>query len=137
MRLRLVYPVIASLGVLGHDVGDTPARSLTGRRGHTALGGLPPTSRLSPTFDRVHLGGWFAGALLALTTTARRPARRRAAGGCIGGLPVGLGSYLAWVNRDRPTNSKLVTMAAPLVAPHRRVAYGYTTQILYTVSTRE
>ena len=58
------------------------------------------------------LGGWCLGALIVITTMTERPDRRSAAGRPLIGVPVALGVYLAWVQRDWPAQRKAVGAAA-------------------------
>jgi pimeloyl-ACP methyl ester carboxylesterase len=60
------------------------------------------------------LGGWFAGVLIAITTMPGVPLDDELLAGLSVGLPIGLGVYLAWTNRDRPAETKTVGFAAAL-----------------------
>jgi hypothetical protein len=52
------------------------------------------------------LGGWFLGALLVLTTLPGIPLLDELLTTLSSGLPIGLGVYLAWVNRDWSARTK-------------------------------
>ncbi|HEY7629664.1 MAG TPA: alpha/beta fold hydrolase [Thermoleophilaceae bacterium] len=60
------------------------------------------------------LGGWFAGAIVVLTASLRVPLDGELfAVGTIG-VPVGLGIYWAWVNRDQSSRTKTAGLVAAL-----------------------
>jgi len=58
------------------------------------------------------LGGWFLGALLALTALPGVPLNDELLTALSAGLPIGLGAYLAWVRRDRSGNIKTIGLTA-------------------------
>ena len=58
------------------------------------------------------LGGWFAGVLIVITTMPGVPLDDELLAGLSVGVPIGLGVYLAWVNRDRPAETKAMGFAA-------------------------
>ena len=58
------------------------------------------------------LGGWFLGALIVLTTMPGTPLDNELLAMLGVGLPVGLGIYLAWVQRDSSRQDKSVGLAA-------------------------
>ena len=60
------------------------------------------------------LGGWFAGVLIVITTMPAVPLDDELLAGLSVGVPIGLGVYLAWVNRDRPAETKAMGFAAAL-----------------------
>jgi pimeloyl-ACP methyl ester carboxylesterase len=60
------------------------------------------------------LGGWFAGALIVLTTMPTIPLDDELLAALSVGLPVGLGLYFAWVNGDWSARTKLMGSAAAL-----------------------
>jgi pimeloyl-ACP methyl ester carboxylesterase len=62
------------------------------------------------------LGGWFAGALIALIALPTVPLDSELLAGLSVGVPVGLGIYWAWVRRDWPTRTKSIGLAAALGA---------------------
>jgi pimeloyl-ACP methyl ester carboxylesterase len=57
------------------------------------------------------LGGWFGGSLVVLTTMPHLPLDDELLAVFATGLPVGLGIYLAWVNRDWPATTKATGFA--------------------------
>ena len=58
------------------------------------------------------LGGWFAGALIVLVALPTVPITDELLVSLSVGVPVGLGIYLAWVNRDWSTTTKATGFAA-------------------------
>jgi pimeloyl-ACP methyl ester carboxylesterase len=58
------------------------------------------------------LGGWFLGALIVMTTMPGIPIDDELLVGLSVGLPIGLGIYLAWVNRDLAGPTKSTGFAA-------------------------
>jgi hypothetical protein len=58
------------------------------------------------------LGGWFLGALLALTALPGVPLNDELLTALSVGLPIGLGAYLAWVRRDWSANIKTIGLTA-------------------------
>jgi pimeloyl-ACP methyl ester carboxylesterase len=58
------------------------------------------------------LGGWFVGALIVMTTMPGVPLDDELLAVLAVGVPVGLGIYWAWVQRDWSTKSKGVGLAA-------------------------
>jgi hypothetical protein len=59
-------------------------------------------------------GGWFAGALIVLTTMPTVPLDDDLLAGLSVGVPVGLGIYLAWVRRGRPSRVNATGLALAL-----------------------
>jgi hypothetical protein len=60
------------------------------------------------------LGGWFLGVLIVLTTSSTIPIEDQLLAVVSIGVPIGLGIYLAWVNRDRQSNANTIGFAAAL-----------------------
>jgi pimeloyl-ACP methyl ester carboxylesterase len=60
----------------------------------------------------IGLGGWLLGALVVITTMPAVPLDDELLGALSIGLPIGLGIYLAWVNRDWSTRTKVTGFAA-------------------------
>ena len=60
------------------------------------------------------LGGWFGGVLLVVTTMPETPLDDERFVTLSVGLPVGLGIYWAWVNRESKATSKLIGLALGL-----------------------
>ena len=60
------------------------------------------------------LGGWFLGVLIVLTTMPGVPLDDDVLAALSVGVPVGLGVYLAWVDRDRPSAARATGFAAAL-----------------------
>ena len=58
------------------------------------------------------LGGWFLGVLIVITTMPGVPLNHALLAVLSVGVPVGLGTYWAWVHRDWPAQSKRVGLAA-------------------------
>jgi pimeloyl-ACP methyl ester carboxylesterase len=58
------------------------------------------------------LGGWFLGVLVVLTTMPGVPLVDELVTALSVGLPIGLGIYLAWVNRDWSATTKATGLAA-------------------------
>jgi hypothetical protein len=58
------------------------------------------------------LGGWLAAALLVLTVLPGVPLGDELLGALSIGVPVGLGLYLAWVNRAWTARTKAIGLAA-------------------------
>jgi pimeloyl-ACP methyl ester carboxylesterase len=58
------------------------------------------------------LGGWFLGALIVLTALPTVPLTDELLGALSIGVPIGLGVYLAWVNRDWNAKTKATGFAA-------------------------
>ena len=58
------------------------------------------------------LGGWFLGVLIVLTTSSTIPIEDQLLAVVSIGVPIGLGIYLAWVNRDRQSNANTIGVAA-------------------------
>ena len=58
------------------------------------------------------LGGWFVGALIVLIALPTVPLDDELLAALSVGLPIGLGIYLAWVNRDWAANTKATGFAA-------------------------
>jgi len=62
----------------------------------------------------IGLGGWFAGALIALTTMPTVPLDSDLLAGVSVGVPVGLAIYWAWIRPDRPAATKTIGLTAAL-----------------------
>jgi pimeloyl-ACP methyl ester carboxylesterase len=60
------------------------------------------------------LGGWFLGVLIVITTMPRVPLDDELLAAFSVGIPMGLGIYLAWVNRAWDTQTKITGFAAAL-----------------------
>jgi pimeloyl-ACP methyl ester carboxylesterase len=60
----------------------------------------------------IGLGGWFLGVLIVLTVSSTTPLDDPVLGILSVGVPVGLGIYLAWVNRDRSVNARTMGLGA-------------------------
>jgi pimeloyl-ACP methyl ester carboxylesterase len=60
------------------------------------------------------LGGWLAGVLIALTAMPGVPLDDELLATFSVAVPVGLGVYLAWVNRDRASRTRAIGFAAAL-----------------------
>lgn len=58
------------------------------------------------------LGGWFLGVLIVLTTSSTIPIEDQLLAVVSIGVPIGLGIYLAWVNRDRQSTANTIGFAA-------------------------
>jgi hypothetical protein len=58
------------------------------------------------------LGGWFLGVLIVITTMPGAPLDDELLAALSVGLPIGLGIYFAWVNRDRSARIKTTGFAA-------------------------
>ena len=58
------------------------------------------------------LGGWFLAVLIVLTTSSTIPIEDQLLAVVSIGVPIGLGIYLAWVNRDRRSNANTLGVAA-------------------------
>lgn len=58
------------------------------------------------------LGGWLLGALVVLTTAPGIPLDEDILAAVSVALPIGLGVYLAWVDRDRPGGARATGLAA-------------------------
>jgi hypothetical protein len=62
------------------------------------------------------LGGWFLGVLIVITTLPDVPLDDELLAALSIGGPIGLGIYLAWVNRDWSARTKFTGFAAALAA---------------------
>jgi pimeloyl-ACP methyl ester carboxylesterase len=62
------------------------------------------------------LGGWFLGVLIVITTMPGTPLDDELLAALSVGLPVGLGIYFAWVNRDWTAVTKAAGLAAAVAA---------------------
>ena len=62
------------------------------------------------------LGGWFLGVLLVITTMPGTPLDSELLATLSVGVPIGLGLYFAWVNRDWSATTKTVGFAAAMSA---------------------
>ena len=60
----------------------------------------------------VGLGGWCLGVLIAMTTMPAVPLDDDLLAALSVGLPIGLGIYFAWVNRDWSGQTKIIGLAA-------------------------
>jgi hypothetical protein len=58
------------------------------------------------------LGGWFLGVLIVITTMPGTPLDNQLLAALSVGVPMGLGIYFAWVNRDWSAGTKLTGFAA-------------------------
>jgi hypothetical protein len=58
------------------------------------------------------LGGWFVGVLIVITTMPGVPLDDEVLAALSTGLPIGLGIYFAWVNRDWSARTKTIGFAA-------------------------
>jgi pimeloyl-ACP methyl ester carboxylesterase len=58
------------------------------------------------------VGGWLVGALVLLTTMTGTPLDNEVLAPLAAGIPVGLGVYLAWVDRDWSATTRLTGLAA-------------------------
>jgi len=58
------------------------------------------------------LGGWFVGVLIVLTALPSVPLQDELLAAFSAGAPIGLGTYLAWVNRDWSARTKATGFAA-------------------------
>jgi uncharacterized membrane protein YeaQ/YmgE (transglycosylase-associated protein family) len=61
------------------------------------------------------LGGWFAGVLLVITTMPETPLDDERLATLSVGLPVGLGIYFGWLNRDWSARIKTAGLAGALL----------------------
>ena len=59
------------------------------------------------------LGGWFLGVLIVLTAMPDVPLDDELLAVLSIGVPIGLGIYLAWVDRDRPARTRLPGSSPP------------------------
>ena len=101
LLVGLALVAVASLLVMAHRVHRR------GGFGHVASVTL---RSLSPVV--LGLGGWSLGALVVLTTMPGLPLDDELLAGLAVGLPVGLGTYLAWVQRRWPTQVRRIGLAA-------------------------
>jgi hypothetical protein len=60
------------------------------------------------------LGGWFVGVLIVLTTMPGTPLDDQLLAALSVGLPIGLGLYFAWVNREWSAGTKSAGIVAAL-----------------------
>jgi hypothetical protein len=60
------------------------------------------------------LGGWFLGVLIVMTTMPGVPIDDELLVALSVGVPIGLGVYLAWVNRHQPTSTKTTGLVAAM-----------------------
>jgi pimeloyl-ACP methyl ester carboxylesterase len=60
------------------------------------------------------LGGWFLGVLIVTTTMPGIPMDDELLMALSMGVPIGLGIYLAWVNRHQPTSTKTTGLVAAM-----------------------
>jgi hypothetical protein len=58
------------------------------------------------------MGGWFLGALIVLTARPSVPLDNELLAAFAVGVPIGLGLYFAWVNRDWSARTKTTGLAA-------------------------
>lgn len=84
------------------------------RRVHTRGGYGPKASAALRSLYPIVLGpgGWFAGALIVLTTSSGVPLDDELLAAVSVGLPIGLGVYLAWTRRNRSATTRAVGFAA-------------------------
>jgi hypothetical protein len=61
------------------------------------------------------LGGWFSGVLIVLIALPTVPLRDELLGSLSAGVPIGLGLYFAWVNRDWSARTKATGFAVAVV----------------------
>jgi pimeloyl-ACP methyl ester carboxylesterase len=105
-------------------IGKGIAGAMVGLAGLTVLSLLWMALRRKPRFGRktspivrslyaivLGLGGWFAGVLLVITTMPGTPLDDPWLATLSVGLPVGLGIYYAWRNRDWPAGRKTTGFA--------------------------
>ena len=78
--------------------GRVRRRGGFGRKGSAVLRSVYPVV--------LGLGGWFVGVLIVVTTMPGTPLDDELLATLSIGVPIGLGVYLAWVNRDRPAVTK-------------------------------
>ncbi len=95
--------IIALLSLLGMS-RRVRRRGGFGRKAGAALRSLYPLV--------LGLGGWFAGALVVLTTMRTVPLDNEVLAGLSVGAPIGLGIYWAWVRRDWSATTRAVGFAA-------------------------
>jgi pimeloyl-ACP methyl ester carboxylesterase len=62
------------------------------------------------------LGGWFLGVLIVITTMPGTPLDDELLAALSVGLPIGIGVYFAWVNRDWTAGTKTTGFAAAVAA---------------------
>jgi pimeloyl-ACP methyl ester carboxylesterase len=82
--------------------------------------GRPASAALRSVFLIVlGLGGWFLGALIVLTFLPTVPLYSQLTTVVSVGVPIGIGTYLAWVHRDMPSQTRtmgfVVAMGSALV----------------------
>jgi hypothetical protein len=83
------------------------------------------------------LGGWLFGALIVITTMPGVPLDHELLAVLGVGVPVGLGVYLAWVQRDRPSQTQLIGLASAAAGSLTGAYLGFhaTTDLLALVTT--
>jgi pimeloyl-ACP methyl ester carboxylesterase len=84
------------------------------RRGR--FGGKASAGLRSAYVVLLGVGGWFIGVLIVLTALPAVPVDDELLAAVSVGLPVGLGIYFAWVNRDWAANTKAIGLAAAVGA---------------------
>ncbi len=83
------------------------------------------------------LGGWFLGVLIVLTTMPGVPLDDELLAALSIGFPIGLGIYLAWVNRDWSARTKVTGFAAAVVGAliGAQLGFSATEGLLAVVTT--
>jgi hypothetical protein len=71
------------------------------------------------------LGGWFLGVLIVISTMPSVPLDSVTLAVLSIGLPVGLGIYFAWVDRDSPAGNEVVGLAVALAGALVGVRLGF------------
>jgi hypothetical protein len=83
----------------------------------TALGKGKAGATLRAVYPVVlGLGGWFLGVLIVITTMPGTPLDDELLAALSVGLPIGIGVYFAWVNRDWTAVTKATGFAAAVAA---------------------
>jgi hypothetical protein len=109
-------------------LGKGIAGAMVGLAALTVLSILWMALRRKPRFGRkksvlmrslypivLGLGGWFLGVLLVITTMPGTPLGDQWLATLSIGLPVALGIYYAWLNRDSPARTRLTGFVAAVV----------------------
>jgi pimeloyl-ACP methyl ester carboxylesterase len=122
---RVDFTPEVTQAALGKGIGG----AMVGLAALTALSLLWMAFRRKPRFGRktspilrslypivLGLGGWFAGVLLVITTIPATPLDDPWLATLSVGLPVGLGIYYAWRNRDWPAGRKTTGFAVAVAA---------------------
>ena len=71
------------------------------------------------------LGGWFAGLIVLLVAFPTVPLDDRLVAVLSIGTPVGLGIYLAWTRRDRPSRTRATGFAVAMAAAYAGAMLGF------------